>query len=885
MNNTSVSRGIPSYVNEAREKWAAGREDFREKHNAGATGKEVVTGLSGLLDDVLNDLFSAAAESLGPDLNSRVAMVLHGGNGRGEVAPFSDVDLMLLYHGSLTDDVVELSRRISQNITDAGLRPGYSLRNTRDACGMATKDPETFTSLTASRFLVGNHELFLAFESKFKRLATRRSPYVIRGIINARSQERIKFGETVYLLRPNVKKSRGGLRDIHLIRWLGFVRYGVSDIAEICDRSHLTNADRDQILASNEFLLHLRNEMHFHAGRANDQMGRNEQVRVAEKFGYEETGAMLAVEAFMQEYFRYTSRLRYVCDYFSRISSNRRTISSQVLAPLVTRSLDDNFRIGPEAIGMSKAMLEKYKGDLHEVLRLMQLCGLHERIIEQDTWTGIRQTMLESDDIGFDERSARRFMALLSNTTRLPVMLRRLHEMQVLQKIIPAFKHARGLLQFNEYHSYTVDIHSLKAVSEAVALENEPTVVGKTYTGLRRKNVLHLALLLHDLGKGFAEDHSEVGARIAMETAYRFGLSDEDAADVVFLVHKHLVMSDIAFRRDINDSAMVAQFASKVGSVERLSMLFVLTCADIAAVGPGVLNDWKLGLLTGLYLHAKKILTGDAENAPEGSRHQLLSIEIAAHGQSTEEQEWLRKHAANLPGNYFNIRPPDVIANELKQLIGIGPDQMRCWVHRIPDSRMIDLVIAKHKRRRSGNFYRLTGMLTALGYTIFSCDIKSLDDDIIWMWYGLHDNNFVDPPPSRIEQTIEKTRKLIKDGGGEWEPPVFRKSWRETESRALQLSRPEIGVEINNQSVDTATIIDVFAYNKTGLLYTIAEKIYRLGLDVSYVKVATYAHQVVDVFYVTDEHGNKLRNREQIHNIKNEILTVVESYLEPQGSE
>ncbi len=872
--------GIHEYVLSARRSWADGKAGFREKHDAGASGKEVVTGLSALLDSILVRLFQSAVGAISSELDSRVAVVLHGGNGRNEVAPFSDVDMMVLYQGSLTDDVAEFSRRISQNITDAGVQLGYSLRNPRDACGMATKDPEIFTSLTASRFLVGNRQLYENYESRFKRLATRRSPHVIRGIINARDKERRKFGETVYLLRPNVKKSRGGLRDVHLIRWLGFVRYGVSELEEICARSQLTAADERQLFDSNEFLLRLRNEMHFHAGRANDGLGRNEQVRVAENFGYEGSDAMLAVEAFMQDYFRYTSRLRYVCDHFSSTSTNRRTISSQVLAPLVTRQLDDHFRIGPESIGIARGVLEDVKGDLHEVLRLMQLCGLHGKNIEHDTWAAIRQTMLDSGDRNFDHKSARRFMALLSNTTGLPQLLRRLHEMQVLQQIIPAFKHARGLLQFNEYHSYTVDEHSLKAVWEAIQLENENTVLGQTYQSLRRKNILHLALLLHDLGKGFAEDHSEVGRRIAQETAYRLELSPEDSADVMFLVHKHLVMSDLAFRRDINDSTMVAGFVSMVGSVDLLEMLYVLTYADIAAVGPGVMNNWKLGLLTELYLHARKILTGTSEGSPGARRYQNLYDAIAQYGETPDEQEWMRERAASLPNNYCDVREPEAIADELKVLKQLPIDEIVCWVRRVPDTALIDLCIGKHKRPRSGNFYKLAGMLASLGLQIVSCDIKSIDDEIIWLWYRLVDNEFKEPPQSRLDEISRKVSDLLN--GDYHEQPVFRRNWKDTESRALQLSRPEISVQINNQTVDTATIIDVFAYNKTGLLYTIAKKIYEIGLDVSFAKVATYAHQVIDVFYVTDEHGNKLRDKQLIRSIKKEILKTVKDYLETE---
>jgi len=872
--------GIRENVLAARSRWNEGRNALRQKHDQGESGFGIVRQMSDLLDEVLLDLYQAAINDISTDLATRVAVVLHGGNGRQEVAPFSDVDMMVLYQGSFTEDVAEFSRRISQDITDTAIQLGFSLRTPRDACSMSLKDAEIFTSLTESRYLAGNQQLFENFLSRFKRIATRHAAKVTRGIIAARDKERLRYGETVYMLRPNVKKSRGGLRDIHLIRWLGFVRCGVTDIDKICDKSQLTAADQKQLKTSCEFLMRLRNELHFNAGHAQDGLGRNEQVRVAEKFGYEESEAVLAVESLMRDYFRFTSRIRYICDHFASICDDRRTLSSSVLSPLVTRQIDDHFTMGPSTIGVASAALDDVKGDLQEVLRLMQLCSLHGKSIDHDTWLAIRQTMLETRDIKVTRQSARRFMALLSNTTRLADLLRRLHEMQVLQKIIPAFKHARGLLQFNEYHVFTVDEHSLQAVWQATKLENENSVVGKTYRSLRRKNTLHLALLLHDLGKGFAEDHSEVGRRIAQETGRRFELAADETEEIMFLVHNHLVMSHLAFHRDINDESMVAEFASNVGTVELLSMLYVLTCADIAAVGPGVLNDWKLGLLTTLYLNAKKILTGTSEASGPDRRYQKVYDVIASYGKDLDAQSWIRDAASNLPNNYCDIHDPDAIAHQLLVLRDTLSEEVQCWVSQVDGTNLIELCIGKREKRRSGVFYKVAGVLQSLGLMIRSADIKPLGHGLIWYWFQFEDSDFVDPPQSRLDDIKFRTRDLLL--GIDEGPPTARTTWEKKESRALQLSRPKIQVKINNQTVDTATIVDVFAYNKTGLLYRIAKKFYQLGLDVNYARISTYAHQVIDVFYVTDDQGNKIRNKNQVQIIKKEILKTVTDFLEPK---
>ncbi len=670
-----------------------------------------------------------------------------------------------------------------------------------------------------------------------------------------------------------------------MIRWLGFVQYGETDIHRLLQLGAISTADSTQLQSSSEFLQRLRNEMHFHANQCHDQMGRNEQIRLAEMFGYAGTNdAMLSVEEFMRDYFRYTSRIQYICDHVvSKATSRKKGATASVLEPLMSRQIDQHFRMGPREIGVIKSSLPVVKLDLEQVLRLMQLACLHQKQIEHETWITIRHAMLKFPDIEFTREAARRFMALLSNTRGLAGLLRRLHEMQVLQKVIPGFTHARGLLQFNEYHKYTVDEHSLQAVENAVEFENDPSIVGKTYRSIREKNVLHLALLLHDLGKGFPEDHSEVGRRIAEETGHRLDLPEEVTEDIKFLVHNHLVMSHLAFHRDINDQSLVAEFASNVGSVPLLSMLFVLTCADISAVGPGVLNPWKKSLLIDLFLNAKTILTGDNREGTVAKRYQNICNNVALCSEDPETQHWLRAKTDSLPNNFCTSHAPEEIANQLLAIREMSVDGAECWVNRIEDSNLYELCLAKFRKRRSGIFYKITGILSSLGMQIRAADIKALGDSLTFYWIQFEDSEFAETPQSRLDEI--RKRALDQVLGVDDSPPRFRKLWGKQESLAIQLSRPEIQVKINNQTVDSATIIDVFCYDKTGLLYTMAKKIYRLGLDVTYARLSTYAHQVIGVFYVTDELGNKIRNKNQIQLIKKELLQAVTDFLEPPSDQ
>lgn len=542
--------------------------------------------------------------------------------------------------------------------------------------------------------------------------------------------------------------------------------------------------------------------------------------------------------------------------------------------------IDEHFWISPSKIGAIGSSLETVQMDLEQVLRLMQLACLHGKQIEHDTWIGIRHAMIKFPEIPFTNDVARRFMALLSNTEGLPESLYRLHEMQVLSKIIPDFDHARGLLQFNEYHMYTVDEHSLRAVQAAIEFGKDPTtVVGQAYHEIRDKNVLHLALLLHDLGKGYVEDHSDVGARIAVATGKRFDLPDETTEDIRFLVQNHLVMSHLALHRDIGDPALVAEFASNIGSIHLLTMLYVLTCADISAVGPGVLNAWKLGLLTDLYLNAKLILTGEDDSAAWiRRRNEKIYEAIAQHAPDPDSETWLRDRITSLPVHFCQGRDPQFLAEQLLKLKDAAANEIVCWVQPVKEMSIHELCVGKFAHRRSGIFYKLCGLISSSGFQIWSANIRPLSESLMFYWIQFEDLEFAETPIERLQEIEQKARDLVT--GLDDSPPMFPKTWQKPLSRAMQLTRREIEVKINNQTVDHATIIDVFAYDKPGLLYKIVKKIYALGLDITYSRLSTYAHHVIGVFYVTDGLGHKIRNRNQIQIIRKEILNAVKAFLE-----
>ena len=340
----------------------------------------------------------------------------------------------------------------------------------------------------------------------------------------------------------------------------------------------MSKADQNTLREAAEFLLRIRNELHFHAGQSNDVLDRYEQVRLAELYGYQGTEAILPVEQFMSDYFRHTSAVRSVV---------RNSVGNwwpgqglvRLAGTIFSHQVEGDYRVTFREIVATRQGLEKLKRNLSEVLKVCVLANLQDKRIAPDTWETVR-AVVPAMPAEVTPEVCRQFLSLLSQPGRLGNLLRRLHELGALEKIVPAFTHARSLLQFNEYHRYTVDEHCILAVERATDFVHDQGIMGSVYRGIKQKHTLHLALLIHDLGKGFVEDHSEVGLRIAEETAQRLRLSVRETETLKFLVHQHLVMSHLAFRRDSSDPQLVLRFAVDVGSPEVLDMLFVLTAAD-----------------------------------------------------------------------------------------------------------------------------------------------------------------------------------------------------------------------------------------------------------------------------------------------------------------
>ncbi|MCH2113780.1 MAG: [protein-PII] uridylyltransferase [Pirellulales bacterium] len=854
------------------------RHAVRKVHDRQLTGPRVSAKLTTLIDTVVSRLFDATLAELAPDaiglLRANIAIVALGSYGRRQCAPFSDVDLMILHQTRHSDEIAAQLRPLTQGVFDVGLQLGHSIRTENEAVQLARDDAVICTSLIDSRFLLGNQQLFESFRASFQKMVQRNSRALCRTFLDARGEEHRQYGETVYLLEPHVKRSRGGLRDLNLLSWLGFAEHGVADPDRLHLQGALSKQDYHRLQSARAFLLRLRNEMHFHAESSRDLLDRAEQLRVAEWHGHTHHAGLLPVENFMRDYFRHSNHLWQMVrrrDASLQVGSR----VSRVLEPVLGKNVDGDYRVGLRSVSATASGVTKLKQDLREVLRFVELSVRTGKPIEYAAWSVL---LLAAPDFteGATAEVNQQFYNMLADPQTVGEIVRVLHELGYLEKLVPAMRHARCLLQFNQYHKYTVDEHCLRSVRRASEFGERNDSLGNAYREVQDKRRLHLALLLHDLGKGFEEDHSEVGRKIAEETCALLGLDEPSSEDVKCLVHKHLVMSHLAFRRDTSDQGLIKNFSDEIGSVERLKMLFVMTCADLAAVGPGVLNDWKIEVLADVFARAVPMFALPEEVSPES--------QLASHRRAVYESLTADEQANAQIVDRIEALPPSFIAScEVPEVV----DALRRFRRLTSESAAVAWGVFQSRTKTMqftagvsqgvgrGVFSSMAGALSSAGLEILSASTDVLPEKFLMLRYLVTDPRHLEVPSAEyLEQTSQALVAVVESQ----EAPRFPQVWgREKAEAATRLSALPNEVRIDNSLTEDFTIVEVFTFDRVGLLYLLARKLHDLKLVIAHAKIATYLDQVVDVFYVTDREGHSVTDEQRLNELRRELLAVAET--------
>jgi [protein-PII] uridylyltransferase len=873
-----------------RERFAQIRERAKHLADGGATGIQVAASISEATDafvvDLCLDAVNALDDSVRQTTEDNAALIAVGGSGRGDLAPYSDVDLLFLHHGPANKPFRACAAQVVRDCWDAGIKLGQSVRTVGESIGLARQEIEVATTLVESRLLWGSERLFDELRQNVRRRVVggrgRRKAFV-NACLSARKEERVQQGATFSRLEPDVKRSLGGLRDIHLIRWVGFACYGVSDIDSLRLQGAISRDDARALLTAQEFLLRLRNDLHFNAGREHDMLTREEQLRLAEERNIEGSRALRPVERFMRTYFRHTES---IADISKRFVARHQTtpVHERVVESLMTHRSDGQFLVGPRRIDVVARHRQSVLGSLDGVLKLFRSAAFYGVESAATAVDAIKRAPHEVPREVTKEQ-ARAFLDILRCTGSLGVTLRGMYDVGLLERLIPDMAHARCLLQFNQYHSYTVDEHSLRAVEAAAAFENDVGPVGTAYRAIHHKEILHLALLLHDLGKGFEGDHSDIGAEIAERIAERLHLPDHHRDTVIFLVYRHLQMFHLALRRDISDPEVLWSLSREVGTPETLRMLYVLTAADLVAVGPGVWTAWKAEVLTELYDRTMLVVSGKHHRHAEPQRiaavrkHVQNSIvPLESQTGDGDPSDWIRQRLDSFPPHYLAATPPGRIASDLDIMQRLEPNEIVVEGRFDKATRTVEFRVITKGDAAVGCFHKIAGALAAKRLEIVSADISTSSDGTVVDGFRVIDDDYEENVPSdRIDDVADTIRGVLN--GEVSIKGLFKRHQRFGMADASGPSSDlPTRVVIDNDSSEHSTIVDVFAHDRRGLLYAISRELFAMGLSVVLAKIATHLDQVVDVFYVTDERGEKIRDGERLRTIRHRLVEHIESF-------
>lgn len=468
--------------------------------------------------------------------------------------------------------------------------------------------------------------------------------------------------------------------------------------------------------------------------------------------------------------------------------------------------------------------------------------------------------------------------------------LEAMHRAGLLEKFVPAMGTVRGLMQFNQYHKYTVDEHSLLAVGRAEALAGDPGPLGDVYRSIKRKDILHLAVLMHDLGKGQGQQrHSEAGKRLAEEAAVRLGLNEQEARTLSFLVHRHLLMAHTAFRRDPNDDKVVFSFAREVGTPEVLRKLLALTAADIAAVGPGMLTKWKESLLIALYARAMPRVSGDRESRHSPERQTRLAeditrqLSLAESGGPIEQggvdRAWVEAQLKQFPERYLQGTAPARLAAHIAGVRRLHAGQVLVETDYDQELGTSEYCVITYDDVATGIFSKVAGVLAGSGLQILDAQILTRADGIVIDTFHVTDLDYQGEPPAERRRTIADRIAAVLKG---WEDvdDVLRRGARLRLNRSLPKTQEPTEVLIDNETSDEYTIIDVFADDRLGLLYVITRAMFDLGLSVHAARISTMLDQACDVFSVTDRAGNKVRDQAELERVRTGISRTIDKFLQ-----
>ena len=859
------------------------RQEIYDLHKDGASGLYIVTRITSLTDKIISEFYdhevSKYESSHNIPLKDRCSVIAVGGYGRGELNPFSDIDIMFLYREDAKDAVESISTNILYLLWDLRYNIGHSVRTIEDCIKISGTDFTARTAMMESRMITGSESLSEEFQKTFMEKVIDRN---VRAYIDERlknMRERYKqFGTSIYLVEPNVKEGKGGLRDIHCLRWVTIARYRIDTLTEFHKQGYITKVGYQELTDAKDFLLKVRNELHFHANKASDVLTVEDQLRNAKLFGYTDEPHRLGVESFMKDYYMHASHIH---DISTRAIEKALPVQKwkKGLDSITSRFVKPCYVLTKDTIHVPERYQDVFFSDGKNAVYLFYLSLIHHLKISTHTMSMLyRNSSKVSNELYRSPDINKIFRMILSWPQGVAETIREMHRVKLLQKLIPEFERISCYASYDYYHKYTVDEHSFLAVQMAEELLDSHSYIAKVYKEIKRKDLLNLALLLHDAGKGSGEDHSVRGSRIAERVARQLSFSDEETGLLVLLIQHHLIMPNTAFRRDLSDYKVILLIASLVAKPEVLKKLFILSYADIKAVGPETWNEWKENLLSDLYYKVMEELAGTRAIYSEEEMIVKIKKEIGEKLCLIHPPAWLDEQLQDMETRYLLITPPEKIMNHLHMInkLKMEPEE-KVLVDVTLDKGMAEFTIYTYDNITPGLFSKIAGVLAAAGYNILDVQVFTTKKGIVVDSFHAQDP-YPEGVSSQLRQvTVKKHIGEVLLGTTNVES-LFGKYANKLPKRKTITIATQTKVEIDNESSDDFTIIDVFTADKQGLLYVITKTIFELGLSVFSSKIATHVEQIVDVFYVKELSGHKITEPERIAEIKNRLLDAIEEY-------
>jgi [protein-PII] uridylyltransferase len=872
---------------DAREYLGRARQLLSQQHAAGATGREVVERYTRVVDHVVQSLFEAARAAYGARyavLDQRCTLIAQGGYGRGELNPCSDIDLLFLYPHRSDAYVETITERVLYALWDTGMTVGQAVRSLRECVRLAAQDFKVKTSLLDTRFLAGDKNLYEEFAATMDtEVLKRNAARFFREKVAENEERHRKYGDSVFLVEPHLKEGEGGLRDIHTAMWLSKVKFRIHDLDELVQKGVVTQQEVRQVVGARDFLWRVRNALHFLSSQHQDQLTFEYQERIAADLGFRDNVRSKGVEQFMREYYLHATAVNRFSDEI--IARCLETSSPyRLIGRLSSREIHKGVRIsGEELVVGDPAVLVADPSLLISVFADAERHGVQmsngtRRLIR-------RHAYLLDADARRSKEVAAAFLDILSWKTGVYEALVEMHKLDVLDALLPDFGNLRCMAQYDRYHIYTVDEHTLRGVHFLQRLRlGEFKESAASLTDVMREvdkiEVLYLAMLFHDAGKGQGGDHSRHGADMARRVAAQLHLNADDSAQLELLVQHHLLMHHLATRRDINDPKLVADFAHTLGNVETLKMLYVLTFADLNATNPKFWNSWQDMLLSELYNRAINVFErGLMVEHDEAERARRVRQRVAAKIGDTggKALEWF---LADMPDRYFLSTPEDAIPRHFELVRRLEQQLVVTEITHFPERAFSAFTVVT--RDQPGLFAKLTGVLRANGMNIVGARITTGGSGVALDVFRVShlDRAEIARSDDRWARIEVATAKVL---AGELDVEQLV----EAAARPSILGEkvvPRVGtrVDIDNRVSQDFTVIDVSTRDRIGILFAIANTLFHLDLRIHLAKITTTVDRVLDVFYVTDSNGRKIEDTQTLNHIEEALLAALKPLAEPE---